>query len=388
MQYTEGLLHHCRYLGAVLRISLCLILSSLSAFAMAGAELGAGVWWVYQYTEVSDFTGPTSAFDADLDNQTGGNFADPAFILYANDDDSHGPWHFSGEMRLDTGSFTQTANNNSGDSLTMHKAWIARDLSEGGLLTVGKSQVPFGWKTENFWPGDLLEGGYGDQMDVGVKWTQDVSALHYAVGYFHQDDWGEISTDTVDDNGHWGTSNTYRKIKTGVVNVDYDFSTRHTFGVSYQNGRLQDLAGTVASQQRDVGTHNAVDLHYYFNYGNWRFKYRFIDAQRDYGGMDALLATCAASCPANTKVETQRQAAHLGYRKERWHFYLEGSTAISDTDGNSAERVEAYAPGVSYQYGPGWLYLEYLWQNGDIDRYGDVYEANFRTVYASFDFYF
>ena len=374
--------------------------------ATAGAELSAGVWWVYQNVTNSDFN--SASFSEDLDNETGGNFADPALILYADDDGSHGPWHFSAETRIGTGSFTSPANNNSGDNFTLHKAWIGYDLTEDASLKLGKSQVPFGWKTVNFWPGDGLQGGYGDQMDVGLKLSGDAGTIHYDVAYYHQDDWGEDSTDTVDDNGHWGSSETYRKLKTGVVNFDWNFIEHHTVGVSAQYGRMQDLqslqfdtdASTDGLQadianSNDEGRHLAYDLHYMFEKDNWVAKYRFIHAERDFGGMDRLLAYCDpangevdTACIADEEVETQRHVVEVGYNHNNWFYYVDAGVASTDTTGNDADDVQFIAPGVRYQYGPGWIYFEYLQSDGDINAYGDVYESDFDAVYVAFDFYF
>lgn len=374
------------------------VLVLLLSGAVSAAELGAGVWWVYQYTLDSDFSGaPSSAFDEDLDAETGGNFANPAFVLYGNDDDSHGPWHFAAELRIGSGSFTDPSNNDSGDSLAVHQAWIGYDLDETHSLRVGKSQVPFGWKTVNFWPGDLLQGGYGDQMDVGLKLSGERGRVTYDLAYYHQDDWGENSTDTVDDNGHWGSSATYRKIKTGVANLDFRIADGHVAGISYQNGRMQELATDGANPadpraQNDSGRHDALDMHYYLDVGRFVGKYRYIDTERDFGDMTLFQDYCSPAnqdcLPAADRVRTKRHAAHLGWKQNSWYYYLEATTATTDTRNNEAGRVNAYAPGVRYQYGPGWLYLEYLWSNGDIDANGDIYEADFRTVYASFDFYF
>ena len=355
--------------------------------ATAGAELSAGVWWVYQNVTNSDFN--ATSFNEDLDNETGGNFADPALILYADDDGSHGPWHFSAETRIGTGSFTSAANNNSGDNFTVHKAWIGYDLTEETSLKIGKSQVPFGWKTANFWPGDGLQGGYGDQMDVGLKLSGDAGAIHYDAAYYHQDDWGEDSTDTVDDNGHWGSSATYRKIKTGVVNVDWNFLEHHTVGASAQYGRMQDLvpvANGNPSASNDEGTHQAYDLHYMFEMDNWSAKYRFISVERDFDGMDALLAS--ADAPVDDKIENQRHVVEVGYNHNNWFYYVDAGVASTDTTGNDADDVQFIAPGVRYQYGPGWIYFEYLQSDGDINAYGDVYESDFDAVYVAFDFYF
>ncbi len=355
--------------------------------ATAGAELSAGVWWVYQNVTNSDFN--SASFSEDLDNETGGNFADPALILYADDDGSHGPWHFSAETRIGTGSFTSAANNNSGDNFTVHKAWIGYDLTEETSLKIGKSQVPFGWKTANFWPGDGLQGGYGDQMDVGLKLSGDAGAIHYDAAYYHQDDWGEDSTDTVDDNGHWGSSATYRKIKTGVLNVDWNFLEHHTVGASAQYGRMQDLVPVAAgnpSASNDEGVHQAYDLHYMFEMDNWSAKYRFISVERDFDGMDALLAS--ADAPVDDKIENQRHVVEVGYNHNNWFYYVDAGVASTDTTGNDADDVQFIAPGIRYQYGPGWIYFEYLQSDGDINAYGDVYESDFDAVYVAFDFYF
>ena len=355
--------------------------------ATAGAELSAGVWWVYQNVTDSDFN--ATSFNEDLDNETGGNFADPALILYADDDGSHGPWHFSAETRIGTGSFTSAANNNSGDNFTVHKAWIGYDLTEETSLKIGKSQVPFGWKTANFWPGDGLQGGYGDQMDVGLKLSGDAGAIHYDAAYYHQDDWGEDSTDTVDDNGHWGSSATYRKIKTGVLNVDWNFLEHHTVGASAQYGRMQDLVPVAAgnpSASNDEGVHQAYDLHYMFEMDNWSAKYRFISVERDFDGMDALLAS--ADAPVDDKIENQRHVVEVGYNHNNWFYYVDAGVASTDTTGNDADDVQFIAPGIRYQYGPGWIYFEYLQSDGDINAYGDVYESDFDAAYVAFDFYF
>ena len=76
------------------------------------------------------------------------------------------------------------------------------------------------------------------------------------------------------------------------------------------------------------------------------------------------------------------------YQNRNWAYYLDGGVASTDTRNNDAGDVQFYAPGIRYKYGPGWLYLEYLWSDGDIDANGDVYEGNFNAVYVAFDFYF
>jgi hypothetical protein len=125
--------------------------------------------------------------------------------------------------------------------------------------------MPFGWKTVNFWPGDLLLGGYADQMDVGVKYSKTGESIKYQLAYYHADDWGETSTDTMDDNGHWGSSTTYRKLHTFVGNVDFRIADQQWVGVSLQSGDLQNLehigtdAATISAAEIS-GDHSAWNI--------------------------------------------------------------------------------------------------------------------------------
>ncbi len=344
--------------------------------AAASPSISGGVWFNYRNVTDSDFT--SGPYNSTLDKKNGGDVADEALIIYVDDNPEDSPWRFSAETRFGPGSFTDTANNSTGDSFTVHKAWVGYQLDEKSELKLGKSQVPFGWKTVNFWPGDLLLGGYGDQMDVGLKYSRESGALKYDLAYYHSDDWGETSTDSTDDNGHWGSSTTYRKVHTVVGNVDYSFTPAHTVGVSLQSGGLQDLSvygGATPEDATISGSHSAANLHYYGKFDNFTANAQYISARREVPNV------------AND-IENWRAMVELGYTDNNWFYYLDASVADTTTDGNNADSVNAHAVGVSYNYGKGWMYLEYLTSNGDIDRNGDIYEADFSAVYATIDYYF
>ena len=164
-----------------------------------------------------------------------------ALLIYIDHQQEGTPWSFSAEWRMGSGAFTDPGNNATGDNTVLHKAWVGYDLSQDTRLRIGKSQVPFGWKTVNNWPGDMLLGGYGDQMDVGIKLSKTGGPFPWEVAYCHADDWGETSTDTTDDGGHWGSSETYRKIQTLVGTAGYEFTPGSTFYLSAQSGKLEDL---------------------------------------------------------------------------------------------------------------------------------------------------
>lgn len=341
----------------------CAVAASLAlpAFAVASPAISGGVWFNYRNVN-----------DDDRDDETGGDIADEALVLYVDDKKDGRPWSFSAETRFGPGSFTDPNNNSTGDNFTIHKAWVGYQLDNGGQFKIGKSQVPFGWKTVNFWPGDILLGGYGDQMDVGVKYSGASDKLSYDLAYYHADDWGETSTDTVDDNGHWGSSTTYRKVQTVVGNLDFEVAPGQIVGVSGQSGGLQDL--TTAPYEVS-GSHSAWNIHYHGSFDDLYAKAQYITVVRDIPN-------------AANDVENWRAAAELGYTASDWFYYLDTSTAESDTDGNSADSVMAHALGARYSYGPGWIYLEYLTQDGWIGADGDVGEGDFDAFYASIDYYF
>ncbi len=343
------------------------LLGLQGGLAQASGKLSAGVWMNYEY----QIDNAASAHE-----QTRGDIENEALILYADGHAAQGQgrWLYSAELRIGPGSFTDPANNSSGDNFALHKAWVGWRFGDSAVLRVGKSQVPFGWKTVNFWPGDILQAGYGDQMDVGVKFSNEIDAWRYDLAYYHADDWGTRSTDTLDDNGHWGSSTTYRKVHTAVANLEYAFMPGQRIALSAQAGRLQDLS--VGEGEVD-GNHQAFALWYHGEFGNAYSKLEYVVMEREMPGNHLAGAT----------IENSRIAAEFGYRMGPWLFYLDTSMASPDTAGSSADTVMAHAPGLSYDYGPGWIYLEYLTQDGFVDRNGQIGEGDFDALYLSLDFY-
>ncbi len=357
-----------------------LLCGAMTAPVLASPSLSGGIWFNYRYVnEGSDAS-------VERDKDTYGDVADEALVLYADDVEEGRPWSLSAELRIGPGSFTSPSNNSSGDNFTLHKAWIKYQFDEQSELYIGKSQIPFGWKTVNFWPGDMLHGGYGDQMDVGIKYSARRDGLNYNLAYYHADDWGETSTDTVDDNGHWGSSTAYRKVQTFVADASYQLTEQHKVGLSVQAGKLQDLtdSGLAATENPNPvnGDHNALALYYIGQFDQFYAKAEWLMVNRElpdnYRTVNALA----------DEIKNNRAMFELGYKQDKWFYYLNANWAKTDTDGNTADGVMAFAPGVSYNYGPGWFYLEYLTQDGYIDANGDVGEGDFSALYASIDYYF
>ena len=334
----------------------------LSTAAHASPNLSGGVWFNYQYQQNND-----------AHQESWGVIDSEALILYADGNVPDTPWTYSAETRIGPGSFTDAANNSTGSQFGIHKAWVGYQFEDGPMITIGKSQVPFAWKTYNFWPGDMLLAGYGDQMDVGVKVSQTMGALHYDAALYLADDWS-TSTDTMDDNRHWGSTSTYRKVQTFVGNLAYSVNDMATFGVSAQSGGLQEL---VSGDGEVSGDHNAAALYYTINFGGLWAKASYITTERN-----------LPNEVADVTIENDRYAAEVGLNTGNWSFYADLTYAQPDTDGNDADTIRAFAPGLSYDYGPGWMYLEYLTQDGYVDRNGMALEGDFDALYATIDFYF
>ncbi|WP_373017343.1 hypothetical protein [Thiomicrorhabdus sp.] len=358
--------------------------ASFSSYVMASNQLTLGAW--YNYANENDNI-PGNDYTAN------GDFGYGAVILYADGaaEKGQGNWSYSAELRVGPGSFTDTLNNSTGDEVSLHKAWIGFDFENDYKLIVGKSQVPFGWKTTNFWPGDMFLGGYGDQMDVGLKLEARKGKLNYNLAYYFQDDWWATSTDTNDDNKHWGSSETYRKVGTFVADVNMAVVPNHIVGMSLQSGQLEDLTAErsdpttkLNSRHESDGSHSAAAVYYKGQFGPTFVNAEVAQTRRTMPG-DLVASDGIAS-----KYETMRYAVEIGRSSGDWTYYLDATWADSNTKGNDNGTIAAYAPGIRYDYGPGWIYAEYLTQNGYIDRYGDAVSEDyeFNAFYLSVDWYY
>jgi hypothetical protein len=352
-----------------------------TAPAYASTAISGGIWLNQQQTTESTGTNTDKR-----DGQTLGVTNSEALILYIDHTQEDSAWQLSSEWRTGPGSFSDSANNPTGDTSGFHKLWVGYNFSEDRKLFIGKSAVPFGLATINFWPGDMALGGYADQMDVGVKFSDKQDAISYDLAWFVSDDFGAASTDTMDDNGHWGSSTTYRKVNTAVANIGYDLSASSTVGVSYQQGELQDLTGGQPDSDSTFGGHNAWDVWYTGTYGNMGMMAQVMGTQRD--GLDKIAAGA-------DEVKTLRQSLTVSYAAGPFNYYVEYTGASTDTKDNKASDMVGIAPGVSYNYGPGWFYAEYLTQTNSIDGNGDVAESSvagkeskFSALYLTVDYYF
>jgi hypothetical protein len=369
------------------------IAASATAPAYASTAISGGIWLNHQY--VTEETGTETT---EREGSTLGSTNSEALVLYIDHQQENSAWQLSAEWRTGPGSFSDGAHNSTGDTSGFHKLWVGYNFSKDRKVVIGKSQVPFGFGTTNFWPGDMALGGYGDQMDVGVKFSDKQDAISYDLAWYVSDDFGATSTDTMDDNNHWGsskgTASIYRKVNTAVANIGYDLSESSTIGFSYQQGELQDLSGTFSDTGSIFGDHNAWDVWYTGTYGNLGVKAQVMGTQRN--GLDEVLVGTPKLAAGADEVKTIRQSLTVSYAAGPFNYYIDYTNAASDTDSNDASDMVAFAPGVSYNYGPGWIYAEYLTQtnyidgNGDIADMGDAKNTDYKfsATYLTIDYYF
>lgn len=351
------------------------VLAATSLSVNASPAISGGIWLNYTYV-TND--GDSSDYADVIADQEGGYAGDEALILYFDDQKEGSPWSVSAEMRYGPGAYTRPDENDTGDNFALHKAWVGYQAGEQTMIRIGKSQVPFGWKTVNNWAGDMLLGGFGDQMDVGVKLSSHLNDFTYDIAYFHADDWGETSTDTQSDNGHWGSPVSYRKVQTFVTNGDYEFAADQKIGLSLQSGKLQNLAD---DRHTVDGDHHAWAVYY-------RGEFDRFSVSAEYMGMERNLPSGYSNTLGGDQVKNERGAITLGYTTGDWFCYLDATYAKPKTRLNDSKSVSAFTPGVSYDYGEGWIYLEYLTQNGYVDRNSMVSEGDYSALYATIDYYF
>lgn len=342
----------------------CLLLCSLVSFTSHSETTFSGGFW----------------FNYNINQQThDSHFGDEALVIYLDKQhEEQTPWNYSAEFRIGPGGFSDTENNTTGSNYVLHKAWISYSKNDQHTFILGKSQLPFGWKTGNFWPGDMFLAAYGDQMDVGLKYVGRYDSINVAAAFYPRDDWRKDSTDSTDDNRHWGSRKTYHKLDTWVGDITWTLQSSEKIGVSVQKGKLQE---SITGRDEKDGEHHAYTLYYDYTFDEFTFKVSYIKGVRHLPDAYFSLTGLPES------IRNQRYNNELSYQYDKWTFLIDVTLAKSNTVGGLDKMAIAYAPGVRYNYGGGWIYLEYLNQNAWFDRDMKINDGNFAAWYLTLDYY-
>ena len=355
--------------------------------------LGFGAWVNYTYD-----------VDNDASEDRYGDLDFESFNIYANH--QHGDWFFDGEVRLGAGSFQVSGIDDGEDTnataasrnvVGVKELAIGRHYGEEWTMTVGKTEVPFTYSRFNFWPGERLASGFGDQYNPGIRFDFDPvnNPMDMSFMYIKSQNW---STDTtsLDDGtlGHWGANDTYHKINTLVADLGFtqgDFR----YGASLQAGQLADQGDQSGLDAADeIETHWAAGLYTEGTVGAWDLAGQLV--HYDQGDTDEFhdaINTAGSSDTYDTQGSGQVGMLSAGFNAGDWYHYgdLTGRSADSDFD---ADDTYDLVLGSRYNYGPGFIYAELQLENitGEDDGITGDGDAGDRdstqAVYLTMDYYF
>ncbi|MBK5937238.1 hypothetical protein [Halorhodospira halophila] len=385
--------------------------------------LSFGAWVNYTY-DVDNDANEDRAGDLDL----------PAGIIYANHE--HGDWFFDSELRFGTGSFQSF----SGDD----REWgfkelaIGRHYGEEWTMTVGKTEVPFTYSRFNFWPGERLARGFGDQYNPGIRFDFDPAnnPMDMSFMFIKSQNWGTDTTSQDDGAGvgaigqHWGSNETYHKINTLVADIGFTQGNfRH--GASFQAGQLAnqdgvwDVSGVelddrfpdaddidTLSGAQETETHWAAGLYTEGSIEAWDLAAQLV--HYDQGDVDEFgeLAASDQYTEGPTGVITgnfdpddgptgvftqgsgQVMMLSAGLDAGDWYHYGDLTGRSPDSDFDNQDDTYDLVLGTRYNYGPGWIYAELQLDNitGEDDGITGDGDAGDRdstqAVYLTMDYYF
>ena len=340
--------------------------------------LSFGAWVNYTYN-----------VDNDASEDRLGDIDFPAFIIYANHE--HGDWFFDSELRYGSGSFQDFSGpNNEGD---VQQSWGFKELAFGRhygeewTMTLGLTDVPFTTSRINFWPGERMTSGFGDQENVGIRFDhQPVNAAwDMSLMFAKSQNWGTDTTSQDDGTlAHWGKNenpymeydeDTYHKINTligdfGVTQGDF----RH--GVSVQAGQLADI-----DDPSETETHFALGVYTEGSVGDLDVQGQFV--HYDQGDVNDL------SNDYDTQGAGQVGSLGIGSAFGNWYTYGDLSARFPDSDRVNDDTQMDLVLGASYDYGPGWIYPEILLENITDEEDGAGGSDEFsQTISLTMDYYF
>lgn len=330
------------------------------------------------------------------DHNTGGNADYEALILYMNHEADD--WYFDGEARFGSGSF-QTFSGNVGEdpqsAIGIKQLAVGTDLGENWALEIGKTRVPFTRSRMNFWPGERMTSGFGDQRNLGVKLmgNNPDSPLDMNFMFVKNQNFGSDTT-SLDDGtlGQWGSNDTYNKVNTLVADFGFRITPERRIGLSVQSGQLANQAGSggadagdkdhLAYGEETVG-HTAVGLYSQCRNGPFETGFQFVSYDQEAFDDDVIDG-------GNTRGTGQAFSIAAAWAEgEQWRPYFDLSMRMPDSDLDQDDTTDLVL-GARYNYGPGWFYFETLTQNLTEEEapVAGTSEETDTTLMLTMDYYF
>jgi hypothetical protein len=362
--------------------------------ALEGLTIGGAIRASYYLGDYGD-TNPNTEYEAGDDGTV------TLDVFRINMDYVRGPWSAKFEYR-----FYENYH-------FLHTGWIGYDFEDAGSVQVGVNRVPFGpgaYGVSQSWFFDQhYYVGLSDDMDFGVKYSDQVGNLSYDLAFYFADegtwsgssnDSSRYSYDVVDESGDGYEERNQLNARAiyatqiGDVNVD--------LGASAQYGMLE------SNGSQDDGDHYAVSLHPVFKLNNWtlstQLTYYKYDVDADQGlGTDELVEMGAYDYVTTVAAEAWIAAASLSYYYEvdqvEWLDYvipyIEYSSIMKEASGFNDS--DLFVVGAAWARGGWYIYTDFAMSNGNdfvgdesgCDRFGANADDDWETRFnINFGYYF
>lgn len=270
----------------------------------------------------------------------------------------------------------------------LHTGWVGYQFDENRQLQLGVNRVPFGpgpYGVSQSWLFDQhYYLGLSDDMDLGVKYSQQLGNLKLDAAYY-------IS----DEGSYKGASRDSARYSYDVVNESDDgYEERHQFnlraiysfkgdlvdtdlGASLQYGELKSKG-----VQKD-GNHHAASVHMLNMWNDFTLAsqityYNYNVSDRQPLGTDKLVQMGAYDFPSTAAARAWVPAISLSYYQETNHLpwldyvipYIEYSSIIkTESEFNDSEMATL---GAAFGYGNWYIYADWAHSNGNEFVGGDT----------------
>jgi len=231
-----------------------------------------------------------------------------------------------------------------------------------------------GWRRQrvNLWHTESRD----HYLSESAQLSGSAHRLSYQAAYYHAGDWRNGIATSYSDG--YNSPAAYHHLKSWQGSVSYALTRRHSLGVSVQSATQQAMADPAHPQ---ADSRETATIYYEGQLGEFFSEASYMAAS--YGVPERY----SLDEQKPSSIKNQRISAKVGYNVGPWAIYLDASAAEPEHHSRSRNSVRALAPGVRYDYNSGWINVEYLNQNGYIDRNGRINEGVFEALYVSLGFY-
>lgn len=270
----------------------------------------------------------------------------------------------------------------------LHTGWVGYQFDEDRQLQVGVNRVPFGpgpYGVSKSWLFDQhYYLGLADDMDLGVKFSQQLGNLQLDTAYY-----------VTDEGSYKGATKDSARYSYDIVNEsDEGYEERHQFNVraiySFEGDAIDtDLGASLQYSELESkgvqsdGDHHAASLHMLNMWNNFTLAsqityYDYDVSSRQPLGTDKLVQMGAYDFPSTAAARAWVPAVSLSYYQETNNLpwldyvipYLEYSSVVkTESEFNDSEMATL---GAAFGYGNWYIYADWAYSTGNEFVGGDT----------------